>query len=78
MGRQDHAGGDRGKRLWCSALKPLVDCVFITQNTYFTNTGGEITALRKLLNHAQLEYVMVQADALHEDCILLPADQQNS
>jgi hypothetical protein len=39
--------------------------VAIAQSTYATDEGGEITALRALLEHVDLEGVLVQADALH-------------
>ena len=35
------------------------------QSTYATDEGGEIAALRALLEHVELEGVLVQADALH-------------
>ncbi len=35
------------------------------QSTDATNEGGEIAALRALLEHVELEGVLVQADALH-------------
>ena len=37
----------------------------IAQTTYATDTGGEIQALRQLLEAVELEGVLVQADALH-------------
>ncbi len=39
--------------------------VAIAQSTNATDEGGEITALRALLEHVDLEGVLVQADALH-------------
>jgi hypothetical protein len=39
--------------------------VAIAQSTYATDEGGEIAALRGLLEHVELEGVLVQADALH-------------
>jgi len=36
-----------------------------TQTTYATDAGGEIQALRQLLEAVELEGVLVQADALH-------------
>ncbi len=39
--------------------------VAIAQSTYATDEGGEIAALRALLEHVELEWVLVQADALH-------------
>jgi hypothetical protein len=39
--------------------------VAIAQSTYATDEGGEIAALRALLEHVELEGVLVQADALH-------------
>jgi hypothetical protein len=39
--------------------------VAIAQSTYATDEGGEISALRALLEHVELEGVLVQADALH-------------
>ncbi len=35
------------------------------QSTDATNEGGEIAALRSLLEHVELEGVLVQADGLH-------------
>ena len=35
------------------------------QSTYATDAGGEITALRQLLDRVDLEGLLVQADALH-------------
>ena len=35
------------------------------QSTYATDEGGEIAALRALLEHVELEGLLVQADALH-------------
>ena len=37
----------------------------IAQTTYATDAGGEIQALRQLLEAVELEGVLVQADALH-------------
>jgi hypothetical protein len=37
----------------------------IAQSTYATDAGGEIAALRKLLDRVELEGLLVQADALH-------------
>jgi hypothetical protein len=39
--------------------------VAIAQSTYATDTGGEIAALRQLLDRVELEGQLVQADALH-------------
>jgi hypothetical protein len=39
--------------------------VAIAQSTYATDAGGEIAALRKLLDRVELEGLLVQADALH-------------
>ncbi len=39
--------------------------VSIAQSTYATDAGGEIAALRELLDRVDLEGVLVQADALH-------------
>jgi hypothetical protein len=39
--------------------------IAIAQSTYATDEGGEIAALRALLEHVELEGVLVQADALH-------------
>jgi hypothetical protein len=39
--------------------------VAIAQSTCATDTGGEIAALRKLLDRVKLEGRLVQADALH-------------
>jgi hypothetical protein len=39
--------------------------VAIAQSTYATDTGGEIAALRQLLDRVELEGLLVQADALH-------------
>ena len=39
--------------------------VAIAQNTYATDAGGEIAALRQLLDRVQLDGLLVQADALH-------------
>jgi hypothetical protein len=39
--------------------------VAIAQSTYATDAGGEIEALRQLLDRVELEGVLVQADALH-------------
>jgi hypothetical protein len=39
--------------------------VAIAQNTYATDAGGEIAALRQLLARVELEGMLVQADALH-------------
>jgi hypothetical protein len=35
------------------------------QSTYATDAGGEISALRLLLDRVELEGLLVQADALH-------------
>ena len=35
------------------------------QSTYATDEGGEIASLRALLDHVELEGLLVQADALH-------------
>ena len=37
----------------------------IAQSTYGTDAGGEIAALRQLLDRVELEGLLVQADALH-------------
>ena len=37
----------------------------IAQSTYPTDAGGEISALRQLLDRVELECLFVQADALH-------------
>jgi len=39
--------------------------VAIAQSTYSTDAGGEIAALRQLLDRVDLEGLLVQADALH-------------
>jgi len=39
--------------------------VAIAQNTYATDGGSEIKALRELLDRVELEGLLVQADALH-------------
>ena len=39
--------------------------VAIAQSTYATNAGGEIAALRQLLDRVELEGLLIQADALH-------------
>jgi hypothetical protein len=39
--------------------------VAIAQSTYSTDAGGEIKALRQLLDRVELEGLLVQADALH-------------
>ena len=39
--------------------------VAIAQSTYATDAGGEIEALRHLLDRVELEGLLVQADALH-------------
>jgi len=39
--------------------------VAIAQSTYATDAGGEIEALRQLLDRVDLEGLLVQADALH-------------
>jgi hypothetical protein len=39
--------------------------VAIAQSTYATDAGGEIAALRALLDRMELEGLLVQADALH-------------
>ena len=39
--------------------------VAIAQSTYATDAGGEIAALRQLLDRVELEGLLVQADALH-------------
>ena len=39
--------------------------VAIAQSTYATETGGEIAALRQLLDRVELDGLLVQADALH-------------
>jgi hypothetical protein len=39
--------------------------VAIAQSTYATDAGGEIEALRQLLDRVELEGLLVQADALH-------------
>ena len=39
--------------------------VAIAQNTYATDAGGEIAALRQLLNRVDLNGLLVQAEALH-------------
>jgi len=42
--------------------------VAIAQSTYATDAGGEIEALRQLLDRVELEGLLVQADALHANC----------
>ena len=39
--------------------------VAIAQSTYDTDAGGEIAALRQLLDRVELEGLLIQADALH-------------
>lgn len=39
--------------------------VAIAQSTYATDSGGEIAALRQLLDRVELEGLLVQADTLH-------------
>jgi hypothetical protein len=39
--------------------------VAIAQNTYATDAGSEIKALRELLDRVELSGLLVQADALH-------------
>ena len=39
--------------------------VAIAQSTYATDAGGEISALRLLLDRVELEGLLVQADVLH-------------
>ncbi len=39
--------------------------VVIAQNTYATDAGGDIAALRQLLDRVDLNSLLVQADALH-------------
>jgi hypothetical protein len=39
--------------------------VAIAQSTYATDAGGEIAALRQLLDRVELKGLLVQADALH-------------
>jgi len=39
--------------------------VAIAQSTYATDAGGEITALRQLLDRVELEGLLVQANPLH-------------
>ena len=39
--------------------------VAIAQNTYATDSGSEISALRELLDRVELSGLLVQADALH-------------
>jgi hypothetical protein len=39
--------------------------VAIAQSTYSTDAGGEIAALRELLDRIELEGLLIQADALH-------------
>ena len=39
--------------------------VAIAQNTYATDAGSEISALRELLDRVELGGLLVQADALH-------------
>ena len=39
--------------------------VAIAQNTYATDSGSEIQALRELLDRVELSGLLVQADALH-------------
>ena len=41
--------------------------VAIAQSTYVTDAGGEIAALRQLLDRVELEGLRVQADALHAE-----------
>ena len=48
--------------LYCQTLG-----VAIAQTTYATDAGGEIRALRQLLEAVELEGVLVQADALHSN-----------
>jgi hypothetical protein len=42
--------------------------VVIAQNTYATDAGGEISALRQLLDCVDLNGLLVQSDALHANC----------
>jgi hypothetical protein len=42
--------------------------VAIAQSTYATDAGGEIAALRQLLDRVELAGLLVQADALHANC----------
>ena len=51
---------DRPNRLWCSALWPPADCVYIAQ----VSPTPRAWALRHL-EAVELEGVLVQADALH-------------
>ena len=39
--------------------------VAVAQNTYATDSGSEISALRELLDRVELSGLLVQADALH-------------
>jgi hypothetical protein len=39
--------------------------VAIAQSTYASDAGGELAALRQLLDRVELEGLLVQADALH-------------
>ena len=48
--------------LYCQTLG-----VAIAQTTYASDAGGEIRALRQLLEAVELEGVLVQADALHSN-----------
>jgi hypothetical protein len=45
--------------------------VAIAQTTYATGAGGEIQALRQLLEAVELEGVLVQSDALHAKRFLI-------
>jgi hypothetical protein len=77
--RQDTQGLNRRDRFGRNPLWPPADFVYIAQaslyantlgvailqSTYATDEGGEIAALRALLEHLELEGLLVQADALH-------------
>jgi predicted transposase YbfD/YdcC len=76
---QDTQGLNRREHFRRRALWPSADFVYIAQvslysnilgvaiaqSTYATDEGGEIAALRALLEHVELEGLLVQADALH-------------
>lgn len=52
--------------------------VAIAQTTYATGAGGEIQALRQLLEAVELEGVLVQSDALHAKRFSLYLAQRNA
>ena len=57
-------------RLHCPA-EPLLQHAgrgAIAQSNDATDAGGEIAALRQLLDRVELDGVLVQADALHANC----------